>query len=212
MVGRPKIQARAYAPHKIKEELTVNQRLFAEEIIADPFMSATQAAIRAGYSEKTAQVKASQLLKHPVIARMVGSAINERLRRTQISQDEVLQFLINVMYLDPLAILNNVDGAVKLKDLNDIPPELRILITKIKTKTRTIYEGDNAGSETTVELEWVSKELAVQLLMKHLGMVQPDQTNVNFNVNAGLVTQIREAIANKGKVIDGSVIKKMVDE
>jgi phage terminase small subunit len=215
MVGRPKVDARAYKPHKFEGKLTMQQRIFAEELIADPFMSVTEAAKRAGYSEATAQVQGSKLLKHPVISRMIGHALNERLKRTQISQDEVLNILINAVTLDPCALFDQQeDGTLTFKELTSIPPEVRMLITDLDCTTKTRYLPDGEPEVTTrIKVKWLNKEVAVQLLMRHLGMIEPSTKGVDVNVSVNIVSQLREVIAQRGaKVVDGNVIKQLAQE
>ena len=214
MVGRPKVNPRAYKPHKFEGKLTLQQRMFAEELIADPFMSVTEAAKKAGYSEATAQVQGSKLLKHPVISRMIGHALNERLKRTQIGQDEVLNLLINAATLDPCSLFNqDQDGTLTLKDLNSIPPEIRVLVTELDCTTKTRHLPDGEPEVTTkVKIRWVNKEAAIQLLMKHLGMIEPDK-KLTVGVTVNVVSELREAIAQRGaRVVDGDVIKKLAEE
>lgn len=214
MVGRPKIDPKRNKPTKFEGSLTVQQRMFAEELIADPFMSLSDAAKKAGYSEATAQVQGSKLIRHPVISRMVGHALNERLKRTQISQDEVLNLLINAATLDPCALFEQgEEGELKFKELNSIPPEIRMLITELDCTTKTRYLPDGEPEVTTrIKVKWINKEVAIQLLMKHLGMVEPD-TKLNIHMNLGVVAQLRETIAQRGsKVVDGDVIKELAEE
>ncbi|ERP98780.1 hypothetical protein Q669_00550 [Labrenzia sp. C1B10] len=54
-------------------------------------LNATQAAIRAGYSEKTAQQMGAENLSKPVVAEAIAEAQSQRSQRTQITQDRVLQ-------------------------------------------------------------------------------------------------------------------------
>lgn len=75
----PKPATRAYA-----ENLTDKQRRFVEEYTKD--WNATQAAIRAGYSEKTAAQLGYQLLQKPSVER----AVQQRLERHAMTADEVL--------------------------------------------------------------------------------------------------------------------------
>lgn len=74
------------------------QRLFAEEFTVD--FNATQAAIRAGYSEKTAGSIGSENLKKPEIQKMIDEALRERIRRTHITQDRVVLELAAVAFAD----------------------------------------------------------------------------------------------------------------
>lgn len=214
MVKRPtSIQPRKYGAKKKAEQLSPQQRMFVEELVADPTMSPTQAALKAGYSQKTASVKASQMLKNPVIAQMVGNALQKRIERVQVNQDDVLKFLYQALTLDPLDLFDEVDGALSLKQLQDIPEDIRRLITKIDAKSRPI--GDEGQVETRVKLEWVSKELVLQLCMKHLGMLNNGSNDGDVNVNVQVITnnnlvqQLREAVHTNSKVIDAQAITRL---
>lgn len=70
-------------------ELTPKQARFVDEYLID--LNATQAAIRAGYSEKTAYAQGQRLLKNAEIARQIQKAMDTRGERTKIDADFVLQ-------------------------------------------------------------------------------------------------------------------------
>ncbi len=69
-------------------ELTPKQQRFVEEYLVD--LNATQAAIRAGYSEKTAYRTGADNLKKPQIAEEIDKAMKKRGNRTQHTADDVL--------------------------------------------------------------------------------------------------------------------------
>lgn len=68
--------------------LTAKQQMFAKEYLVD--LNATQAAIRAGYSAKTAGVIGDENLKKPEIASAIQCAMDSRSERTAITADYVL--------------------------------------------------------------------------------------------------------------------------
>ena len=68
--------------------LTAKQQRFIQEYLID--LNATQAAIRAGYSAKTAGQIGDENLKKPQIARAVRAAVDERAIRTALTADKVL--------------------------------------------------------------------------------------------------------------------------
>ncbi len=74
-------------------DLTPKQARFVEEYLID--LNATQAAIRAGYSAKTANEQGAQLLAKLSIRKAVAEAQAIRSTRTVITQDEVIQGLKN---------------------------------------------------------------------------------------------------------------------
>jgi phage terminase small subunit len=65
--------------------LTLKQERFINEYLID--LNATQAAIRAGYSEKTARSTGAENLTKPDIAAAVATAQGDRTERTNITQD-----------------------------------------------------------------------------------------------------------------------------
>lgn len=78
-------------PTKIKK-LTPKQARFVQEYLLD--LNATQAATRAGYSEKTAYSIGQRLLKHVEIQGAIASSMAKVAQRTEITQDMILQGLV----------------------------------------------------------------------------------------------------------------------
>ncbi len=78
--------------------MTAKQQLFVAEFLID--LNATQAAIRAGYSAKTAQTIGSENLTKPIIGASITDALKARRLRTEITQDRVLEELALVAFAD----------------------------------------------------------------------------------------------------------------
>ena len=76
-------------------KLTDKQAAFVREYLVD--LNATQAAIRAGYSERTAYSVGQRLLKNVEIQRAVAAAQAQRARRVEVTQDYVLSNLVEVV-------------------------------------------------------------------------------------------------------------------
>lgn len=76
-------------------ELTPKQERFIEEYIKD--LNATQAAIRAGYSEKTAGVQGSVLLKNPKVSEEVKNRLDSIKSDSIADATEVLEYFTRVM-------------------------------------------------------------------------------------------------------------------
>lgn len=77
------------------DKVNNKHELFCREYIVD--YNGTQAAIRAGYSKKTAHVQASTLLKNPKVLTRVRELQKEQTERLVISQDWVIQQLVDVV-------------------------------------------------------------------------------------------------------------------
>ena len=74
-----------------KAGLTAKQQLFVDEYLSD--LNATQAAIRAGYSEKSAASIGEENLRKPEIEAAINEALKARRQRTEVTQDRVLEEL-----------------------------------------------------------------------------------------------------------------------
>lgn len=75
--------------------MTEKQKLFCDEYLID--LNATQAAIRAGYSEKYAHTNASKLLRNTTIREYIENRIAEKEDKLIAKQNEVLKYLTSVM-------------------------------------------------------------------------------------------------------------------
>ena len=73
------------------KELTPKQQRFVDEYLID--LNATQAAIRAGYSEKTAEQGAAQLLRNIKVLEQIRIAQAAKAKRNELDADEVLNDL-----------------------------------------------------------------------------------------------------------------------
>ena len=76
-------------------KMTARQMRFCDEYLID--LNATQAAIRAGYSTKTAGVMAAENLKKPMIKAYIEKRMAEKEAALIADQDEVLKYLTQVL-------------------------------------------------------------------------------------------------------------------
>lgn len=145
--------------------LNEKQKRFVSEYIID--LNAKQAAIRAGYSPKGAEPQASRLLSNAKIQVEIAKAIEDRGKRTGITQDRVLAELSAIAFAkatDYVEVSN--DGTVKIKPTANLTDEQKKAIAGIK-------EGANG-----IEVKLVDKTKALEMLSRHLGLFN-DKLNVN---------------------------------
>ena len=76
-------------------KMTAKMQRFCDEYLID--LNATQAAIRAGYSKKTANRIATENLSKPVIKQYIADRMAEKRSSLIADQDEVLRYLTSVM-------------------------------------------------------------------------------------------------------------------
>ena len=148
-------------------KLTEKQQRFVDEYLID--LNATQAAIRAGYSAKTADVQGARMLGIVKVQQRISEAMAECSKRTGANQDRVVTELAKVAFLN---IGNVVDDQGKIKD--NASEEDLACIESIKYKKT---EGDSVSSVER-EVKAASKLKALELLGKHLGMWN-DKLDVN---------------------------------
>ena len=133
-------------------ELTPKQSLFVLEYLKD--LNGTQAAIRAGYSEKTADRIAAELLGKTWVAQEVQKAMDKRGERTKITADRVLHEIERLAMFDPKD-LTRLTGP---EDIESLPEEVRRAIVG--------WKWDKNGN-FMVDL---AKEKALEMLGRHHGL------------------------------------------
>lgn len=136
--------------------MTKKQKRFIEEYLID--LNATQAAIRAGYSPKTAKDIGCENLAKPNISDALDKAMAERSRRTGINQDRILLELARI----GLAKITDVVDPDTGKILPDASDDDLACIQSIKIKPNEF------GTEREVKL--YDKKSALVDLGKHLGL------------------------------------------
>src|SRR2546428_632551 len=93
------------AGRKKRSAASPRQARFVEEYLKD--LNGTQAAIRAGYSAKTANEQAAQNLAKLSIQQAVAAAMAARSARTRVSQDRVLNELARMAFIGVGCLFKN---------------------------------------------------------------------------------------------------------
>ena len=155
--------------------MTKKQKLFVEEYLID--LNATQAAIRAGYSAKTAQEQASRLLSNVMVQGSIAKAMAERSNRTGINQDRVIQELARIAFVNPQNVIDSEDASVR----EDATEDDLACIQSVKVKTMSGEKGSSVEREVRLN----DKMKALELLGKHLGMFKDKlelETDMDLNI------------------------------
>lgn len=137
--------------------MTDKQARFCEEYMVD--LNATQAAIRAGYSPKTANEQGSQLLAKLSIQNRIAQLQAEQSRRTGVSADRVVRELAKIAFVNAADLIDPKTASLK----SDVSHDDLAAVQSVKVKTF----GED-GLEQEVKL--ADKLRALDLLGKHLGM------------------------------------------
>ncbi len=153
--------------------LTEKQQRFVDEYLID--LNATQAAIRAGYSVKTADVQGSRMLGNVKVQQAISEAMAERSRRTGINQERILIELARIALLNPKALVNLEDATVN----PEASPDDLAAIASVKVKHFPTKDG---GEGIEREVKFYDKIKAIELLGKHLGMFK-DRIELSGELN-----------------------------
>lgn len=139
-------------------KLTDKQELFAREYLKD--LNATQAAIRAGYSEKTARSQANRLLTNVDIENRIAELKASRNEEVGIDAAYVLKRLVEIDQMDVLDILLS-NG--ELKPIKDWPKTWRTTLSGMDV---TEIAGDTPS--LLKKIKWPDKVKNLELLGKHV--------------------------------------------
>lgn len=139
------------------DDLTAKQRAFCREYIVD--LNATQAAIRAGYSEGGARQIASENLAKPNIQDEVQRLMDARSQRVEVTADMVLRELLGIATVD---LSEAFDEFGALKPIKDIPKQVRKAIAGVET----LQVGD--GASTVKKVRFWDKNKSLEMLGRHL--------------------------------------------
>ena len=170
--------------------LTDRQQAFVNEYLID--LNATQAAIRAGYSAKTADTQAARLLVNVKVAEALREAKAVRCEKTQINAVYVLNRLAEIDQLDVADIL---DGTGTFLPVLEWPKVWRQTISGID-----IQEMISGDTESVVrKIKWPDKLRNLELLGKHVDVnAFRDQLEVTGNITlAERMAKARERARTK---------------
>lgn len=146
--------------------LTPKQRCFVEEYLKD--LNQTQAAIRAGYSPRSAKQHADVLLSKPHIAAAVVAAQAARAQRTEIDVDYVVKRMVEI---DQMDVLDIMDDAMQLKPVSQWPRVWRQYLSGFDLAEMFEGRGEDRDMVGVLKkIKWPDKTKNLELLGRHLGM------------------------------------------
>ena len=147
-------------------KLTAQQEKFCHEYLID--RNATQAAIRAGYSIKTAQEQSSQLLSKLMIKGRVNQLISAELGSIDATAARIKKELTNLAFVN-IADAYDQNGA--LKSFEDMPIELQRAILAVESEE--LFDGQGKNREQigyTKRIKLTDKLKALEMLGRHQKM------------------------------------------
>lgn len=181
--------------------MTARQRLFCDEYLID--LNATQAAIRAGYSEKYAHTNAAKLLQNTTIQEFIEKRKKDRIKRIEITQDAVLQEIALVAFAvttDYIKVVEReatveIDGKmIPVLDADGNPVKYRTVepvlteeLTEDQKKALSIVKKGRDG----FDIKTHDKMKALEMLGKHLGLFDKNNEGDNDVPDDGFLDALR---------------------
>lgn len=129
---------------------------FVREILVDG--NATQAAIRAGYSPRSAVHSAKRLMQQPAIVAAIARASSEAARRNDVTVDRVLQELARIAFACAADVVRVHRGVVVATDTERLTDDQRAAVSEV------------AGTEHGIRIRQHDKVKALELLGRYLAL------------------------------------------
>ncbi len=146
---------------KPRQRLTPKQRKFLLEYQID--FNGSEAAIRAGYSPKTAKETAYKLLRHRLIEAALRQDQNRLAQKLEMKAEDVAREFVKIARANVTDYLTFGPDGVQLKESAALAPEHLSAIAEVR-------EVFGAEGRRGVAFKLHSKLDALQALGKHLGM------------------------------------------
>ncbi|MCX8597670.1 MULTISPECIES: terminase small subunit [unclassified Gilliamella] len=169
-------------------KLTDKQELFCREYLID--LNATQAAIRAGYKETTAQEQGSRLLSNVMVQSYILELKQQRNERNKINADYVLKRLTEIDQMDVVDILNDNGDLLPIKEW---PKVWRTTLSGLDIAIM----GSGDTEAIMKKIKWPDKVKNLELLGKHVDVQAfKEKTETTVNV-VDEVSALMQEISNE---------------
>ena len=169
--------------------MTEAQKVFCNEYLTD--LNATR-AYKVAYpnckKEETAAQAGSRLLRNVKVQEYIKLRMNERQKRTEVTQDQVLKELAAVAFANATDFAKIKGGYVHISDTDELKEDIKKAIVGIK-------EGKNG-----VEVSMANKMQALEMLGRHLGMFK-DKIEIS-KPTSEITAEIDKYIQEKMKADD----------
>jgi phage terminase small subunit len=146
--------------------LTPKQQRFVAEYLID--LNATQAAIRAGYSPKTAKSVASETLTKPDVRAAIKAAQGRQMDKAELTADMVKARLRLLAFQD---IRKLFDAAGNLKPIHELGDDEAAMVAGLEVVKKNVAAGDGVV-DTIHKVKVVDPVKSLEMLAKHFGLLE----------------------------------------
>ena len=176
-------------------DLNDRQHLFVLEYVKT--LDAKKAAIAAGYKERHADVQGAKLMANPLVVRSVGAELHKLHTSKSLTNEMVIQQLVYALTRTSDDFIDEDTGLV-VSDLRKLSERGKAMVEGIKQKVKTWTDSEgNVTTEVENDIKFVSKAGAIDLAMRHKGLIQTSnqaqEVKVTVNLNDFLINHSEEA-------------------
>lgn len=149
-----------------KAKLTPKQELFVLEYLVD--FNATQAAIRAGYSKRSAGTEGGRLLQKDEISAAIAEKVKQRCNKLEITAERVLQELALIGFSNMQDYMRAGPDGDPYLDFSNLTREQAAALAEVTVEDFTDGRGEDARDVRRVKFKLADKRAALVDLGKHL--------------------------------------------
>ena len=159
--------------------LSDKQKLFCLEYLVD--LNGKQAAIRSGYSKKTAEVQASRLLSNAKVKKFIDKAVARRAEKLEITTDKVVQELAKIGFADIRKAVrwgaNPLDESAEFADPNGLGFfPVSLVPSELIDDYTAAAVSEVSLTAHGIKIKMHDKKAALESLMKHTGGYELDNS------------------------------------
>lgn len=181
-------------PGTNKQAAIERRKVFVEAYIANGG-NATQAAITAGFSQKTARSQGQRLLTEVDVSRQIASRAEKVAKKYELTADLAARSIYQEITFDPAKLYRD-DGS--LKDITELDEDTRMALSSVEFE----QIGGKDSPVLVRKVKWAQRNQAREQLMKHLGMFEKDNAQKGGLFN-GLPLDVLNAIRERLSTLNG---------
>lgn len=167
------------------------QQRFVDEYLVD--LNATQAAIRAGYSAKTAAAQGSRLLSYAKIAAAVQAGRARMSEKLEVTQDRIVAELAKLGFANMADYMRTGPDGDPYLDFSALTRDQAAALTEVTVEDFKDGRGEEVRNVRRVKFKLADKRAALVDLGKHLGL-------------------FTEKVEHSGTVTVTSITRRIIDE
>lgn len=161
-------------------KMTERQKRFCDEYLID--LNATQAAVRAGYSEKYAHTNANKLLQNTTVKEFIAARMAEKQEAAIATQDEILRYFTSVMRGESRSsvLARQFDGS---EEVIEKPPDEKERLAAAK----------ELGKRYGLNIEEAEKQARLEKLRAETARIKGEEPDENVQDDGFIVALRSEA-------------------